>query len=340
MFPAVEKELSKNPFFQAWKKNSIFGQFLGVPPILAKEFSEEWVRNLKLLTGDGPLTYWFLANLADYVKNICGLEGYGRIKERLFRLDEQFFPTFSEIEFIWFMLQRVPSSSVHLEYTFQSSSGRNPELKVDHGLDSCYFEVTAVIDYNEMSTILHYFNAFSAFQLSLKTLHGLDREIVVSFSEYPNERMLQYVYETLNRQAAKNCFLFKEENDGLLISVSEGNQVVFEMPLEFLRRKIKDKVEEKTVKFDKGNYNFVVLDVTPMVTKLEKQLEIAKEYFDCSNNELVNGVVLLSRWWAFEDLEPTYKQALVCQANPQLGVQRTRDMISQLLPKPGLIPLM
>jgi hypothetical protein len=335
MFPAVEKELSKNPFFQAWKKNSLFEQFLRAPPILIKEFSEEWVQKLKSLTGDGPLTYWFLANLAEYVKNIRGLEGYGRIRERLFRLDEQFFPTFSEIEFIYFILQRVPCTSVHLEYTFQTSSGKNPELKVDHGSDFAYFEVTAVTDYKEMSNILHYFNVFSAFQLSLKTLHKLNREIVVSFSEYPTEEMLHYVYETLNKQAANKCFLFKEENDACSIVVSEGNQVVFEMPSEFLRRKIKDKIEEKTVKFDEGNYNFVVLDVTAMVTKLEKQLDVAREYFGFSNNKLVNGALLLSRWWTFEKLEPLYKTAIICQANPMLDLRKTRDMIYQLLPIPA-----
>lgn len=335
MFPAVEKELSKNPLFQAWKENSVFERFFAIPQILVKEFSEEWVQKVKGLTGDGPLTFRFLANLAKYVERIRGLEGYGRIRERLFRVDEQFFPTFSEIEFIWWILQKVPSTSVHLEYTFQSSSGKNPELKVDHGSDSAYFEVTAVTDYKEMCTILHYFNFFSAFQLSLKALHGLSREIVVSFSEYPTEKMLRYVYKTLNRQAANKCFFFKEGDTGCSVALSEGNQVVFEMPMEFLRRKIKDKIEEKTVKFDKGNYNFVVLDVTPIVTKLEKQLDVVREYFNFSNNKLVNGTLLLSRLWTFEKLEPLYKTAIICQANPLLDLRKTREMVYQLLPIPA-----
>ena len=150
MFPDVVRELSKNKFFQAWKESSIFEQLLGTPRILVEEFSEQWIKGFKKIMGDGPMTFRFLVNLAEYIEKIRDLDGYSQIKERLLRLDEQLHPTLVEIEFIWFLLLKVPPEKVHLEYTFASPSGKNPELMVDCDSGPVYFEVTSVEDYAQM----------------------------------------------------------------------------------------------------------------------------------------------------------------------------------------------
>jgi len=87
MFPAIERDLSKNQLFQSWKKKSVSEQLLGEPKILQEEFSSEWFRKLKNVIGDGPLTSRFLANLAEYIQCIQGLDGYDNIKKRLEKVD-------------------------------------------------------------------------------------------------------------------------------------------------------------------------------------------------------------------------------------------------------------
>lgn len=333
MFPAIEKELSKNRFFQAWKESSIFEQLVGTPPILVQEFSEDWVRGLKKIIGEGPLTSRFLGNLADYIGSIRVLDGYARIKERLLRLDDQLHPTFAEIEFIWFLLLRVPSDNIHLEYTFKSSSGKNPELKVDYNSEPVYFEVTSVEDYKQMNLILQYFNILTAFQLSLKILHGISRQIVVTFSKFPTDSMFQGIYRTLNKHAAEKRFLFEEANCDYSIAMAEGNNVAFDMPTSFLENKIKDKIEEKTAKFQEGDRNFIVIDVTPMVTDIQLQLDKVREYFLYSGNKTVWGVLLQSKGWTFEELEPVYKLQVWCQANQLINGKKPFALISKLLPE-------
>ena len=332
MFPAIEKELSKNKFFQAWKTTSVFEQLLGTPQILVEEFSEGWVKELKKIIGDGPMTTRFLLNFADYIEKIRVLDGYSQIKERLLRLDDQLHSTFVEIEFIWFLLLKIPPEKIHLEYTFKSPLGKNPELKVDDDSGPVYFEVTSVEDYKQMNLILQYFNILTAFQLSLSILHGLHRKIAVKFSEYPSESMFLHIYQTLNKYVAKGVFLFNEKNHDYEISMTEGDTVTFEIPMRTVENKIKDKIEEKTAKFKEGDQNFIVIDVTAVVTNFEMQLEKIREYFQYSGNKTVWGVLLQSKWWTFEGMNPVYKLQVVCQANSFIEGKKPFDTICKLIP--------
>ena len=246
MFPAIEKELAKNNFFKAWKDNSVFEKLLGTPPILIKELSEKWVENFKTLIGDGPMTYRYLVNLADYIEKIQYLEGYSFIRKRLLRLDEQLHPTLVEIEFMWFLLLKTPIEKMHGEFTFEVSTGKNPELMVDTPSGPVYFEVTSVENYKLMNTLLQYFNTFTAFQLSLKVLYGINRRLKVSFMQYPTENILQCVYRDINDYVSKKQFIFKKIESTHEIEMTEGIEVAFNFPQADIINKIKDKIEEKS----------------------------------------------------------------------------------------------
>ena len=332
MFPAMEKELSKNKLFQAWKENSIFEQLVSTPPILEEEFSEKWVQELKKIVGEGPITTFFLTNLADYIEKIRGLDGYSQIKERLLRLDDQLHPTLVEIEFIWCLLLKGPPERIHLEYTFKSPSGKNPELMVDNDSEPVYFEVTSIEDYKQKNLVLWYFNMLTAFQLSLNILYGLHRRIAVTFSEYPTEEMFKRVYQTLNSYAAKKTFDFREDNGDYQIEMREGDNVTFDIPTRYIEDKIKDKIEEKTAKFKEGDRNYIVIDVTPIVADIKVQLDKVLEYFRYSGNKTVWGVLLQSRSWSIEGMEPVYKLQVICQANSFIGGKKPYETISKPIP--------
>jgi hypothetical protein len=332
MFPAIERELAKNKFFKAWKENSVFEGLLGTPPILVKEFSEKWVEDFKKLVGDGPMTYRFLVNLADYVEKICCLDGYSHIKERLLRLDDQLHPTIVEMEFIWFLLLKTPPQKMHLEFTFKSSTGKNPELMVDSPFGPVYFEVTSVEDYRQMNEILQYFNSLTAFQLSLKVLYGINRGIKVSFSEYPTEKTLQCIYKDINEFANKGQFLFKKEEPEYTVEMTEGIDVAFNLPIGDMERKIKDKIEEKTAKLAKGDRNYIAIDVTPILADIDVQLAKIREYFQYSENKTVWGVLLQSKAWTFDGLNPNYKHKVMCQANSFIKGKEPFNTISALIP--------
>lgn len=331
MFPGIERELSKNKFFQAWKEASIFEHLLGTPRILMEEFSEQWIERFKKIMGEGPMTSRFLANLADYIEKIRGLDGYSHIKERLLRLDDQLHPTLVEIEFIWFLLLKVSPEKIHLEYTFKSPSGKNPELMVDCDSEPVYFEVTSVEDYKQMNLVLQYFNILTAFQLSLNILYGIHRKIAVTFLEYPTESMFRNIYQTLNKHATMKSFIFKETNSHYKIRMTVGNSVGFDIPTKYLESKIKDKIEEKTAKFKEGDRNYIVIDVTPIVTDIKVQLNKVNEYFHYSGNKTVWGVLLQSKGWTFEGLKPVYKHQVMCQANSLIEGKRPFETISKLL---------
>jgi hypothetical protein len=122
MFPADERELANNKFFQAWRDNSIFERILSAPKILTDEFSEKWVNDFRRVVGDGPMTSRYLGQLAEYIENIRKLEGYSNIKKRLLRLDAQLHPTLVEIEFIYFLILTVKPENISLEFTFATGS--------------------------------------------------------------------------------------------------------------------------------------------------------------------------------------------------------------------------
>lgn len=291
MFPAAEKELSQNKFFQAWKEKSIFESLLGNPPTLVKEFSYEWVTKVKGVLGEGPTAYRYLVTLADYVEKIRSLKGYSIIKERLFRLDEQLLPTLAEIEFLWFLLLKTPPEKIHLEYTFETVNGKNPDIMVGDDSAPIYFDVTSVQDYREKNRVLKYFNIFTAFQLSLKILYNINRKIVVSFSIYSSESTFQSIYKIINHYANKGNYLFRVIAPLFTITIAEGADAAFDLPLTYVENKIKDKIEEKTAKFKKGNRNYIAIDVTSIVTDIDTQLKKIHEYFGYSfiTGEYVDG---------------------------------------------------
>jgi len=332
MFPAIEKELSKNKFFKAWKEASIFESLLGNPPTLVREFSEEWVTKLKGILGDGPTTNRYLVEFADYIEKIRSLEGYPTIKERLLPLDEQLLPTLAEIEFLWFLLLKTPPKKIHLEYTFETATGKNPDIMVEHDSGPIYFDVTSVQDYKEKNLILQYFNIFTAFQLSLKSLLNINRKLVVSFSEYPSESTFQSIYRTINSYANKRKYLFRETEPQYTITMEEGTNVAFDLPLRYIEDKIKDKIEEKTAKFKKGDRNYIAIDVTSIVTDVDTQLRKILEYFDYSENRKVWGVLLQSKRWTLEGMNPVYKFGVMCQANSFIEGKEPFNIISSLMP--------
>lgn len=328
MFPDFEKELLKNPFFQAWKKHSILGQLIAYPPILLEEFSEDWIKNLEKILGEGPLTPRLLALLAKYIEDVRKLEGYENIKKRLARLDDQLYPTLSEIQFISLLMEMWPSGFMHLEHTFSTSSGKNPELKVDYDSSSAYFEVTRILDYREMSNILQLFTILNVFQLSLMTLHGLSLEINVSFLTYPKRKMLRDLCETMNDHAGKAQFLFEEKTDDFRIKVTKGTRVVLNMPSSYIRDKIKDKMVKESSQFDKGDPNFVVLDATLVVADTKELADFVRDYFTYSQNDIIWGVFLMSSRWVFEGLTPVHKVEILHEPNPQI---RRKDALREIL---------
>jgi len=230
MFPALEKELSKNPLFRAWKEKSIFADLMGPPPILQKEFGDEWIEKLKKIIGEGPLTSYFLTNIGYYIENIKNLKGYKKIKNRLKKLDDRLYPTLSEIEFLNLLMCNVPEDKIHLEYTFKTLSGKHPEFKVDYNKTHIFFEVTNIRDYREMSTILNYYNLFTGFQLALKILFKTDAGIIIKFFEYPNEMVFNTMLQKINNNFSKGEIYFEEWINDNLIKIYRGNEIEIIMP--------------------------------------------------------------------------------------------------------------
>jgi hypothetical protein len=297
-----------------------------------KEFSQEWIEAFKKIVGDGPMTSLSLANLAEYVEKIRSLNGYSKIKERLLRLDDQLHPTIAEMELIWFLLLRTQPEKMHLEYTFESTTGKNPELMVEYGDIPVYFEVTSVEDYKQMACILQYYNILTAFQLSLKVLYGINRKIVISFRKYPTEDLFQNIYKTINKNVKIPDFILKKEEPEFTIEIADGNDVAFNYPIDDIENKIKDKIEEKTPKFEEGKRNYIVIDVTSIVADIGVQLDKIRRYFEYTENKKVWGVLLQSKRWTFEGLSPVYKFQVMCQANSAIEGKEPYNTISALLP--------
>ena len=333
------KDLSENKFFQEWKKASVFEHLLSSPKILVEEFSEKWISDLKKIIGDGPMTSRFLASLAMQIEKIRFLEGYSNIKKRLLRLDEQLHPTFVEIDFIWFLLLNTSPDKIHLEYTFKTPSGKHPELKVDDISGPVYFEVTSVENFRQMNLILRYYNILTAFQLSLSILYGIKRKIKIKFLKYPDEKIFIHMYKTLNEFAAMKKFVFTQSNRDYEISMTEGETVKFEMPIKTFENKIKDKIEEKAVKFEDNERNYVVIDITSMVVDMSVLLERIREYFEYSGNKTIWGVLLMSKGWVFKEMNIEWRFEAFCQANSCIEGKEPFNTISRFIPNSGYLSI-
>jgi len=332
MFPAIERMLAKNKLFQAWKESSIFESWLLDPPILVEEFSKDWIENYKKINGEGPITYRSLINLADYIEKIRTLNGYSQIKERILRLDEQLYPTIAEVEFLWALLLKTPADKIHLEYTFKSPSGKNLELKIDHQAGPIYFEVTSIQDYKEMNNILSYFNAISAFQLSLKILYGVNRGIIISFLEYPTEEILKRIYNQINEFANKNQWIFKVTEAEYILEMNDQKEVIFNLPVSYLEKKIKDKIEEKEDKFKEGDRNYIVIDVTSLICDIQVQLDKIGQYFQYAENKKIWGVLLQFKRWIFDEMEPVYQLGIIGKANSLIEGKEPYNTLRDIIP--------
>ena len=313
-FIALEKELSNNPLFVAWKKSSIFEQLVGPPRILYREFSGKWIQSVTKLLGDGPLALRYLANLGTYIEEIRSIHGYQNIKSKLEKMGEDFFPTLSEIEWIDFLFYygKLQPSRIHLEHTFETSRGKHPELKVDYNSKALYFEVTRIMDYKEMSSITSFYNIITAFQLSMKSVRNKRVRVSITFKSLPDQDILEKVIRDINEHGSK---FFEVKKDDYKINVSEGDEVVISIPPAIFENKIKDKMDEKTKQFEENALNFIVLDVTSVVLDLDELSRIVREYFVYSNNTIISGVFLLSKKWTIENLNLEYKLEIVHQPN-------------------------
>ena len=329
MFPALEKELSKNQFFKAWKTKSVFEQLIGPPPFIREEFSAEWITDVTGVIGDSPLSSRLLASLGCYLEKIRELEGYQHIKKKLESLDERFYPTLSEIEFIDLLLYNLQPTSIHLEHTFQTPKGKHPELMVDHKSGPVYFEVTRIMDYKEMSGIIAFDSVISAFQLSLKVLKNLNRRISVNFKTLPNNGTIKGVLLDINNQLVNGIYSFQLKNNSYSVDISEGDGVTITIPPEIIEKKLKDKLDEETKQFDEDTCNFVVLDATPAVLSLDNLSDIVRNYFDYSCNTVVWGVFLVAKKWVIEEtFNLTFK--IECVHQPNLN-GRNKDLAIKIV---------
>lgn len=335
MFPDWSDDFKTNPFFQAWKsehKKSVFSKIVGPPNILREEFSDAWIERLKEKIGDGPLTSYTLVNYASYIECMKELKGYNNIKERLTLLDDRFFPTICEIEFLWMILKKTSSDKVSLEYTFKLESGKHPEFMVELNSDKVYFEVTSILNYKEMEDIVKYYNILSAFQYSIKTLHNINRSIKIQFNEYPNINIFNEIYHSINYNLKDDMNItYEYQSDTHAFTLEEGDEVVFNIPNDKIEDKIKDKIEEETPQFDDGNYNFIVIDVTPLISNIDDLSNMVRHYFSYSDNNKIWGVILLFKKWTFDGLEPVYQIGFCHQANPYLDSKKALDIIEKIV---------
>jgi hypothetical protein len=58
MFPAVDDELSKNPFFKGWKEKAVFAKLLSPPPLLIAR--AKFGKMLKI-NSQSKIKYWFFS---------------------------------------------------------------------------------------------------------------------------------------------------------------------------------------------------------------------------------------------------------------------------------------
>jgi hypothetical protein len=195
-----------------------------------------------------------------------------------------------------------------------------------------YFEVTSVEDYEGKNLILKYFNTFTSYQVSLKTLFKIDRQLIFSFYEYPKEATFKRIYNVLNYYANKKQYLFAHKEDDFSVTMEEGKDVVFDLPLDTFENKIKDKIDEKTPKFDEGERNYIIIDVTPTVVNLKLLAEKIGPYFEYSDNKIVWGVLLQNRRWSLEDFNFEYKYEILCQANSLIKGKEPFETICAFIP--------
>ena len=73
-------------------------QLLSYPPLLVNLFGRSWLDDLKKRLDFGPFFPRFLAYLADNVEPLIDLKGFETIKQKLSKVDKDFFPTVFEIE--------------------------------------------------------------------------------------------------------------------------------------------------------------------------------------------------------------------------------------------------
>jgi hypothetical protein len=183
-----------------------------------------------------------------------------------------------------------------------------------------------------MTYILQYFNILTAFQLSLKVLYGINRKIIVSFRKYPTEDLFQDIYRTINKDVKIPEFILKKEEPEYTVEIAEGDDAAFNFPMADIENKIKDKIEEKSAKFEDGERNYIVIDVTSIVADIDVQLKKIREYFEYTQNKKVWGVLLQSKRWTFDGLSPVHKFQVMCQANSTIGGKEPFNTVSAFIP--------
>lgn len=296
MFPAIEKYMSKNPFFKAVKEHSVFLQFFDAPPqILNDEFGEDWLQNLKSVVGEGIPYNLFSVKLAWCIERIKRLKGYNKIRKRLLKLNEMFYPTISEVENIALFTEIFDPANISLENTFSTEGGKHPEFRVNLGKRFAYFEVTRIMDTQTRALSLYLLDLLVAFRLSQRLLKNKELSITVQFKKVLDEMLIQKVLNTMNLNLSKRLFEFSHDEREYSIIIEKGTGVNVYLPLEIDTNKLKDKFEEKSVKFDEGEINIIIIDVTAITYETEALVKSVRQIFEDKKNGFITAVTLFRK---------------------------------------------
>jgi hypothetical protein len=296
MFPAIEKYLSENPFFKAVKEHSVFLQLFDAPPqILKDEFGENWLQNLKSVIGEGIPYNLFLVKLAWCIERVRRLKGYNKIKEKLLKFDEMFYPTISEIENIALFTEIFDPKDINLENTFSTKSGKNPEFRVNLGERFAYFEATRIMDTLTRALSLYLLDLLVAFRLSQTLLKNKELSITVKFKKAPDETLIQKVLNTMNINFSKQIFEFNCDAPEYSIVIEKGIGVNVYLPVKIDMNKLKDKFEEKSKKFDEGEINVIIIDVTTVTHQTKDLVAFVRQIFEDKKDGFITAVILFRK---------------------------------------------
>jgi len=341
MLPDRTDKFSRIPFFEAWEKNSLFMSVLAPPPFLVKEFGNEWIEKVRAKLGETIMSLFYLYNLSEWIETIHNLKGFDRIKTKLEKADDSFFPTVSEVIFLDMIADKIEETNIYLEKSFSTKRFTYPEVKIvlERGLD-IYFEVTQISNFKEMEEIIYYYSTFYFFILSLKILDNIERKLVFNFKEYPDTNILTRIYKGFNSPKIFDAIRGKDNftiSDGVKnefeIIVTDGFDVIFNVPDKYIEDKIKDKIESKTRQFDPEGNNFLVLDATILACNPQRIAGYISDYFQWSGNTVIKGVIILRNLWVFDIPFPRYGTVLHYRTNPNFSDGKYDSILFKIFPQ-------
>jgi hypothetical protein len=310
MFRDAPDSYKGNAFLEAVSKPIGISQLLyeGTCKQLDAMFYDGWSDKVaaKLNISKGLFLSCYLADLYASIQKVKSFKCFGKIADKLAKVDDSFIPTVFEVEMAEIILEIFKAKVTDIEFAgcFRTKGDKKIDLRAKLQDQWVYFEFTKIMDYRERNNILRLYNLASSFLVGAQMISGKNLELTLKFPSMPNQESIDNCINGISEFLNDKIFTFtiiKNETSFSLKETKDRPIVNLQIESETISNKLKDKYFKELEHFDGNEINIIVIDATYLPDDPKDLIGLTKTIFETEGNlSIISLVVLYCKKHAIE----------------------------------------